>query len=209
MYGERGIVKLLVATQNRGKLKEYRELLSDLQVEWVSLHDVGLGDMDVEETGTTFAENARLKASAYCEASGLLTLADDSGLVIDALDGAPGIYSARYGAPELKTDRERYEKVLAQLKDVPEEARTARFVCVVGIAIPKKPVQEAEGVFEGRIACEPRGENGFGYDPIFVTKNGRTLAELASSEKHQISHRGIALRVAQPLLLKAIKNIDN
>ena len=201
-------MKLLVATGNPGKLVEYRELLDDLQVEWVSLADVGLGDMDVEETGTTFEANARLKAESYCRASGLLTLADDSGLVVDALNGAPGLYSKRYGAPELVTDQDRYQRVLAQLKDVPEEQRTARFVCVVAIAAPTGEVRVAEGRVEGHIAHAPRGTNGFGYDPIFRLPDDRTLAELSSREKNPISHRGVALANAHPILLDFVKKLD-
>lgn len=201
-------MKLLVATTNRGKLAEYRELLADIDVEWVDLQDVGLGTMEVAETEDTFAANAILKARAYCEASGLLTLADDSGLVVDALDGAPGVYSARYGAPEVTTDRGRYEKLLAALQDVPLEKRTARFKCVVALAAPDQEIVTVEGKIEGRIAFSPRGSNGFGYDPVFLLSDGRTLAELPSAEKNRISHRGNALEKAQPLLIQLIKKIN-
>ncbi|MCL4880503.1 MAG: RdgB/HAM1 family non-canonical purine NTP pyrophosphatase [Anaerolineae bacterium] len=201
-------MKLLVATTNRGKLAEYRELLADIDVEWVDLQDVGLGTMEVAETEDTFAANAILKARAYCEASGLLTLADDSGLVVDALDGAPGVYSARYGAPEVTTDRGRYEKLLAALQDVPLEKRTARFKCVVALAAPDQEIVTVEGKIEGRIAFSPRGSNGFGYDPVFLLSDGRTLAELPSAEKNRISHRGNALEKAQPLLIELIKKIN-
>lgn len=201
-------MKLLVATTNRGKLAEYRELLADIDVEWVDLQDVGLGTMEVAETEDTFAANAILKARAYCEASGLLTLADDSGLVVDALEGAPGVYSARYGAPEVTTDRGRYEKLLAALQDVPLEKRTARFKCVVALAAPDQEIVTVEGKIEGRIAFSPRGSNGFGYDPVFLLSDGRTLAELPSAEKNRISHRGNALEKAQPLLIELIKKIN-
>lgn len=201
-------MKLLVATTNRGKLAEYRELLADIDVEWVDLQDVGLGTMEVAETEDTFAANAILKARAYCEASGLLTLADDSGLVVDALDGAPGVYSARYGAPEVTTDRGRYEKLLAALQDVPLEKRTARFKCVVALAAPDQEIVTVEGKIEGKIAFSPRGSNGFGYDPVFLLSDGRTLAELPSAEKNRISHRGNALEKAQPLLIELIKKIN-
>lgn len=201
-------MKLLVATTNRGKLAEYRELLADIDVEWVDLQDVGLGTMEVAETEDTFAANAILKARAYCEASGLLTLADDSGLVVDALEGAPGVYSARYGAPEVTTDRGRYEKLLAALQDVPLEKRTARFKCVVALAAPDQEIVTVEGKIEGRIAFSPRGSNGFGYDPVFLLSDGRTLAELPSAEKNRISHRGNALEKAQPLLIQLIKKIN-
>ncbi|KAB2906244.1 MAG: RdgB/HAM1 family non-canonical purine NTP pyrophosphatase [Anaerolineae bacterium] len=201
-------MKLLVATTNRGKLAEYCELLADIDVEWVDLQDVGLGTMEVAETEDTFAANAILKARAYCEASGLLTLADDSGLVVDALEGAPGVYSARYGAPEVTTDRGRYEKLLAALQDVPLEKRTARFKCVVALAAPDQEIVTVEGKIEGRIAFSPRGSNGFGYDPVFLLSDGRTLAELPSAEKNRISHRGNALEKAQPLLIELIKKIN-
>ncbi len=201
-------MKLLVATQNKGKLAEYRELLADIDAEWVDLQEVGLGTMEVEETGNTFAANAILKARAYSEASGLLTLADDSGLVVDALNGAPGIYSARYGAPEVTTDKGRYEKLLSHLQDVPMEKRTARFKCVVALAAPEQEVLTAEGTLEGKIAFAPRGNHGFGYDPIFLLPDGRTLAELPPEEKNRISHRSNALENAHTLLIGLIKKMD-
>lgn len=195
-------MKLLVATTNPGKLDEYRDLLSDLDVQWLSLHDVGLGDMDVEETGTTFDANARLKAEAYGKASGLLTLADDSGLVVDALNGAPGVYSARYGAPEVTSDRGRYQKLLGELKGVPDEKRAARFVCVVAIYAPDGEASLFEGRVEGRIAQAPRGSNGFGYDPVFLFGDfAQTMAEIPEMRKNRISHRANALAAAQPFLL--------
>jgi XTP/dITP diphosphohydrolase len=198
-------MKILVATQNKGKLREYQEILSDLKVEWLTLEEVGLGQMEVEETGTTFAENASLKAHAYRQASGLMTLADDSGLVVEALGGAPGVYSARYGAPDLTTDQQRYQRVLSQLAGIPDEQRTARFVCVIAIAPPQGAIQTVEGFLEGRVGYEARGTNGFGYDPIVVTADGRTVAELPSAEKHAISHRGNALRLAYPLLASLVE----
>lgn len=195
---------LLVATRNPGKLNEYRQLLDDLpDVTWYSLADVGLDDMEVAETGTTFAENARLKAHAYMQAAGLITLADDSGLVVDALDGAPGVYSARYGKPQVTTAEGRYQLLLDNLADVPPADRTARFVCVIAIALPGQSMDEVavvEGTIEGRIGYNPRGDNGFGYDPVFELPDGRTLAELPSEEKNPISHRGRALQKAEPLL---------
>lgn len=200
-------MKLLVATGNPGKLREYRDLFADLDVEWVSLHDVGLGDMDVAETGVTFEENAFLKADTYCRASGLITLADDSGLVVDALNGEPGVYSARYGRPAAKTDQDRCQYLLDKLKAVPDAQRTARFVCVVAVTTPDGTRISAEGTFEGTIAHAPRGENGFGYDPLFITADGRTSAELPPAEKHAISHRGNALRNIEADLRALIKKI--
>jgi XTP/dITP diphosphohydrolase len=193
-------MKLLVATGNPGKMKEYRDLLADLNIEWLSLRDVGLMDMEVAETGATFAENAKLKAHTYGQASGRLTLADDSGLVVDALDGAAGIYSARYGAPELVSDKDRYERILSQMVKIPDAQRTARFICVVALALPNGVILTAEGKIEGHIAYAPRGTNGFGYDPIFITANGSTFAELTAEQKNQISHRANALRGIHPLL---------
>jgi len=192
---------LLVATQNRGKLDEYRDMLNELgDINWLSLWDVGLAGMEVEESGSTFEENARLKAVAYAEATGIFTLADDSGLMVDALDGAPGIYSARYGAPAAGSDQERYDLLLHNLQGVPHEKRTARFVCVIAMASPGQPVHFAPGSVEGHIATAPRGEHGFGYDPVFLLPDGRTMAQLSPDEKHIISHRGNALRAALPIL---------
>ena len=198
------MTKLLVATQNKHKIEEYRYMLQELgEVEWLSLTDVGLGDMEVEENGTSFAENARIKAYAYQEASGLITFADDSGLVVDALDGAPGIYSARYGSPEVTTDKGRYNLLLKNMIDVPEAERTARFMCVVAIALPGQSLTDipvVEGTVEGAIGFEARGEYGFGYDPVFQLADGRMLAELPPTEKNQISHRANALTNALPHL---------
>jgi XTP/dITP diphosphohydrolase len=193
-------MKLLVATGNPGKLREYREMLNGLDVDWVGLGDVGLGDMDVAEAGTTFEANARIKAEAYGKASGLLTLADDSGLVVDALNGAPGVYSARYGSPEVTSDEGRYQKLLQDMYGI--EQRSARFVCVVAIFAPDGGVTLFEGKVDGHIALRPRGSNGFGYDPVFLVGDGpQTMAEFPHEEKNRISHRANALAAAQPFLL--------
>src|SRR5579883_2638517 len=191
--------KLLLATTNLHKLEEYRAIFVDVPFELLSLRDIQL-DMDVEETGTTFAENAELKALAYARASGLLALADDSGLEIDALGGAPGIYSARFAGRETPY-AERFRLILAQLQDVPVSQRTARFRCAIALAEPSGYTRVVEGTIEGRIAESPRGENGFGYDPIFlVPEYGKTTAEMAPEEKHRISHRGRAADAARRLL---------
>ncbi len=191
--------RLLIATGNPHKVEEYRALLGDLPFELVSLRDVGITE-EVAETGTTFHENARLKAEGYCRLSGLLTLADDSGLEIAALQGAPGVYSARYGGV---TGKEQLELVLRQLEGVPFHERMARFVCVIAIAGPGLPVQFVEGVVPGVIDVEARGAYGFGYDPIFyVLDRGVTMAELPPEEKNRISHRAQAARKARELLLK-------
>ncbi len=194
------MTRLLVATKNPGKLREYQTLLADLPVEWVSLQDVGLASIQIPETGVTFAENACLKATAYARASGLMTLADDSGLEVDALGGEPGVRSARYAGPRA-SDEDRYRKLLAALGDTPVERRTARFRCVVAMATPEGAVETAEGVCEGRIGFEPRGNNGFGYDPVFILADrDATMAELSAAEKNAISHRSRALAAARPIL---------
>jgi XTP/dITP diphosphohydrolase len=190
---------LLLATTNEHKLSEYRTILRELPFTLLSLRDVRL-DMDVEETGTTFAENALLKARAYAQAANMLALADDSGLEIDALGGAPGIYSARFAGRETPY-AERFRLILARLQDVPVSQRTARFRCAIALAEPSGYTRVVEGTIEGLIAESPRGENGFGYDPIFlVPEYGQTTAEMAPEEKHRISHRGRAAEAARRLL---------
>jgi XTP/dITP diphosphohydrolase len=190
---------LLLATTNEHKLDEYRTILRELPFTFLSLRDVRL-DMDVEETGTTFAENALLKARAYAQAANMLALADDSGLEIDALGGAPGIYSARFAGRETPY-AERFRLILARLQDVPVSQRTARFRCAIALAEPSGYTRVVEGIIEGLIAESPRGENGFGYDPIFlVPEYGKTTAEMAPEEKHRISHRGRAADAARRLL---------
>jgi XTP/dITP diphosphohydrolase len=190
---------LLVATTNLHKLEEYRAIFSDLPYRLLSLRDIRL-DMDVEEPGTTFAENAELKARSYAQASGLLTLADDSGLEIDALGGAPGVFSARFAGKDTSYE-ERFRLILERLKGLPTEQRGARFRCVIAIAEPSGSTRLVEGVIEGIIADAPRGERGFGYDPIFlVPEIGMTTAELTAEDKNRISHRGRAAQLARVLL---------
>lgn len=197
-------MKLLIATHNRGKLKEFQELLDDPDFELLTLDDVGIGS-DVEETGSTFDENARLKAVTYARQSGLLALGDDSGLQVDSLNGEPGVYSKRY-AGEGKSDAERNAFLLDKLKNTPPEKRTARFRCVIVIAEPDGEAWTTEGMCEGAIAFEPRGTNGFGYDPIFIVReDGRHLAELSSVEKNRVSHRGRAAAEARRIL-ERLKN---
>lgn len=191
--------RLLVATNNPHKLVEYRAILADLPVELVSLADVGL-QTDVPETGVTFEENAVQKAVAYARLSGLLTLADDSGLVVDALGGEPGVHSARWGGRETPYP-ERHRRLQQLLAHVPWAQRTARFVCVIAIATPGGEVRTVEGVCEGLIAHEPRGSGGFGYDPMFyLPEHGCTMAELPAEVKNRISHRGRAGAAARALL---------
>ncbi len=191
---------LLVATHNAGKVTEYADMLADLDVRWVSLDDVG-STLEVEETGHTFLDNAALKALAYARETGYLTLADDSGLEVDALDGAPGVLTARYGGPGL-THAQRYTLLLEALRDVPPPERAARFRCVIALAAPDGSILGlAQGACEGQIAIAPAGDGGFGYDPVFlVTAENLTMAQLPALRKHQISHRGEALRALQPLL---------
>jgi XTP/dITP diphosphohydrolase len=190
---------LLLGTTNRHKIEEYRAIFGDLSWQLFSLDDVHI-DKDVEETGTTFEENARLKALAYAKASGMLSLADDSGLEIDALDGAPGVYSARFLRPDAPYE-ERFDFILKHLRHVPPQQRTARFRCVITLAEPSGYHHSVEGVIEGIIAEAPRGSYGFGYDPIFlVPELGKTTAELLPEQKNLISHRGQAARKAHKLL---------
>jgi XTP/dITP diphosphohydrolase len=190
---------LLLATTNEHKLDEFRTILRDLPFTLLSLRDVQI-DMDVEETGTTFAENAILKAQAYAQAANMLALADDSGLEIDALGGAPGIYSARFAGRETPYT-ERFRLIFERLQDVPPAERTARFRCAIALAEPSGYVRVVEGTIEGVIADSARGEHGFGYDPIFlVPELGLTTAEISPADKNQISHRGRAAEAARQLL---------
>lgn len=189
--------KLVIATRNLGKAREMAEVLAGLPYEIVSLADYPDAP-EVEETGFTFRENAIMKASAYAGMTGELTVADDSGLEVDALNGAPGVFSSRF-AP---TDAKRISKLLALMKDVPDGKRTARFRCVVAIVDPDDDgIRICEGRVKGVIAREPKGTNGFGYDPVFyVSDLGKHMAELTSAEKNAISHRGKALEKAKEML---------
>ena len=190
---------LLVATHNRGKVREYAQLLKDLPVHLTFLDEVGI-TQEVPETGSTFEENAVLKARAYARESGLLTLADDSGLEVDALGGAPGVHSARYAGPNA-TDADRIHKLLKALAGVPPEQRNARFRCVIAVATPEGEVITAEGIVEGRITDVPRGTYGFGYDPVFyLPELGKTMAELPPEEKNRLSHRARAAQAIKPHL---------
>ncbi len=192
---------LLVATRNPGKMREFRLLLAPLAIGLCFPPDLGL-QVEVPEDGATYADNACQKARAYAQLSGLLTLADDSGLEVDALDGAPGVRSARYREG---SDVDRTAALLAHLRDVPWERRTARFRCVIAIVTPCGELYTAEGVCEGRIAFEPMGQGGFGYDPIFyLPEHGCTMAQLPEAEKNRISHRARAVATAIPLLRRLL-----
>lgn len=186
--------RVVLASGNRGKVREINQMLAGLDIEVVPQTDLDVPE--VEETGLTFVENAILKARNAARHTGLSAIADDSGIEVDALRGAPGIYSARYAGPGA-SDRDNLEKLLADLADVPQEERTARFQCLmVYMAHDADPTPIiCQGTWEGRIGFEPKGDNGFGYDPIFfVPENGCTSAELAPDEKNRLSHRGKALR---------------
>jgi XTP/dITP diphosphohydrolase len=191
--------KLLVATHNEGKVREYRLLLADLPLEVTYLDAEGI-TTEVEETGATFVENASLKAKAYADLSGLLTWADDSGLEVAALGGAPGVFSARYAGPGA-ADSDRYHKLLDALVGVPWAERAAQFRCAVAVAEPGGELFVTEGVCSGVIAFGPKGDHGFGYDPVFYMPDvGQTLAELDAEIKNQISHRAVASALAAAAL---------
>jgi len=199
--------KLLVATHNAGKVREYRQLLADLPLQITYLDTEGI-DLEIEEKGESFAENAVCKAIAYAQASGLWTWADDSGLEVDALGGAPGIHSSRYAGPDA-SDEDRYRKLLRELDGVPWEERTARFRCVVAIATPEGEVRTAAGHCEGIITFEPEGSYGFGYDPVFfLPRFGCTMAQLPPELKNRISHRAQAARAAKRLLTKMLQETE-
>ncbi len=194
---ERGLPLILLATNNPGKVREFRRLLEPFGFAVRTPADSGLS-LEVDETGSTYEENARLKARAFADAGGCLALADDSGIEVDALDGGPGMYSARYGGPELD-DRGRTALLLRELENVPERDRGARYRAVVALAWPHSDGREPvtfEGVQEGRIGYTTRGERGFGYDPVFLVDERRTQAEIDDAEKDRISHRGQAVRAA-------------
>ncbi len=195
--------KIVIASTNPGKLTEIRAML-DIDIEFKSLSD--FPDLEeVPEDGTTFAENARKKALGYANQTGLWTIADDSGLMVDVLDGAPGVKSARFSGAKDKErsliDHKNIAKVLELLKDVPIEKRTARFVCCLCLASPEKVLLETQGTLEGIIAKREIGTNGFGYDPVFFVPHlNKTVAQLTADEKNSISHRGNAIRKLKPLL---------
>ncbi len=198
--------KLLIATHNPGKVREYRELLRDIDLPLVSLSDVGI-TQEVAETGLTFAENAWLKARTYAAASGLLTLSDDSGLEVDALGGAPGIHSARYGGDACATDGERVNLLLANLQGVAWERRTARFRCFIALHHPQGAEASVVGAVAGMIQYAPQGADGFGYDPVFYLPSlGRTMAQLPLAEKNRISHRADAAGRAVPALRRLLSS---
>ena len=187
-------MKVVLASQNRHKLTEIQAILAKFDMELVLQSDLGVR-IDVEENGSSFEENSELKARAVMEATGLPAIADDSGLCVDVLGGAPGIYSARYGAPACVTDRDRLNHLLEELRGVRSEERTARFVCVITLLYPDGRKLAARGICEGMITFEPRGDDGFGYDPVFyIPSMGCTFAQMGADRKNAISHRANALQ---------------
>ena len=197
------MTKILFASNNQGKIKEVKEILSTPNIEIISPNQIFDNKIEVEETGSTFKNNAFIKAKAMGDKSGLLTIADDSGLQIDALNGEPGVYSARYA----QTPKLCNQKVLKKLTNVKEDKRTARFMIALCIYNPKtKNHQTVTGSVEGRITFKPKGNQGFGYDPIFYsTKLKKTFAEASSEEKNTISHRKVALEKAKPIIQQMVK----
>ncbi len=201
--------KLVLATRNQGKITEFRRILEALAPGEIEL--VGVDQfpdlVDVDETGSTFEENSLLKARYTCLATGLPAIADDSGLCVDALNGDPGVYSARW-AGEHGNDQANLEKVLDQLKDVPDEKRTAHFMCVASLVLPDGREQVAEGRFEGHILHAPVGENGFGYDPIFQPLGlSISSAQMSAEEKDLVSHRGKSLRSIAPHVIQLLGSL--
>jgi XTP/dITP diphosphohydrolase len=193
--------KVILATKNEGKAKEFKEMFAEINVEVLTLLDIEKDIPDIEETGATFEENAIIKAEAIANELSIAVIGDDSGLEVDALDGAPGVYSARYAGLE-KSDQANIDKLLYELEGVAEKDRTARFVCVLALARPGHKTITVKGTCEGSIAFNPKGNNGFGYDPVFYPKGmNQTFAELTSDQKNAISHR----RKAINLLLEWMK----
>lgn len=200
-------MRLLLATGNAGKIAEYRHLLSACPLELLTLRDLET-EVHVAEAGATYEENARLKAVACAGASGMVSLADDSGLEVDALGGEPGVHSARYAGDGAR-DRDRVALLLKNLAGVPWEKRTARFRCIIAIATPEGEVHYARGACEGIIALGPTGDNGFGYDPVFFFPEfGKTMAELPMDLKNRVSHRGRATANLCPVLDQIVKERD-
>jgi XTP/dITP diphosphohydrolase len=196
---------IIIATKNKGKAQEFEKLFQPLGLSVKTLLDFPELD-DVEETGTSFEENAVLKAETISKRLGLKVLADDSGLEITALEGRPGIYSARYAGNE-KNDEENIDKILAELEDVPEAERSARFCCALALAEPGKQTIVVFGTCEGIILRERRGTNGFGYDPVFYVENEKkAMAELSSEKKNEISHRAMAIKKLEDVLHRQESN---
>ena len=193
-------MKYIIATHNMKKRNELARILEPLGVEVLTAEQAGVELTDVEETGTTFEENARLKSESGCKETGMPCIGDDSGLVVDALGGAPGVYSARY-AGDHGNDPANIALLLENMKDVPDEKRTARFMCTVCCTYPDGSEIVVSGTCEGKIGYEPKGDGGFGYDPVFMVGD-KSFAELTAEEKDRISHRGNALKALAEALAK-------
>lgn len=187
-------MKFILATNNPDKLKEMKKILLNLKIEVLSAKEAGINLEDVDETGKTFEENSELKALSALKIAGMPSIADDSGLMVDALNGEPGIYSARYSG-ENATYSSNVDKLLLKMKDIPYEKRTAKFVCTICCLFPNGDRIDVRGECKGLIGFERSGNSGFGYDPVFITENGKTFAQLSPEEKSQISHRGKALEL--------------
>ncbi|MHA6252099.1 XTP/dITP diphosphatase [Oceanobacillus sp. CAU 1775] len=186
--------QIVIATKNKGKIKEFEDFFKKYGIEVLSLYDLENNIPDIEETGSTFEENAALKAEQIAHILNKAVLADDSGLMVDALNGEPGIYSARYAGAD-KSDSENNNKLLKNLENVPEEKRTAKFVCTLAIARPGEETIFKTGYCHGQIGYSPKGEHGFGYDPLFIPNGyNKTMAELSPEEKNKISHRSEAIK---------------
>lgn len=198
-------MKFIIATNNPKKLKELERILNPLGIEAVSAKDAGVKLDEVEETGKTFAENAFLKADAAFNLTGMPSIADDSGLSVDALDGRPGVYSARY-AGENATDEDRINKLLFEMKNVPKEKRNAHFTSSICCIISGKKKIAVEGICNGTIAFEPAGDGNFGYDPVFVYNDNKTFAQMTTEEKDKVSHRGNALRMLKTELKRYLED---
>ena len=192
-------MQVIIATRNQGKVKEFQRILAPLGITAVSQDEAGIG-LEVEETGATFEDNAALKARAIYKAAGKATVADDSGLMVDALHGAPGVYSARYAGPDA-TDCQKYEKLLRELTGVPMEKRGAKFVCAIHMILPDGQEITVRGECPGVIGLAPAGAGGFGYDPVFYVGE-KSFGELTPEEKDKLSHRGKALRMLSEKLQK-------
>ena len=196
-------MKVVLASKNRHKLVEISKITQQFDMELVLQSELGV-DIDVEETGTTFEENSFLKAEAVMKATGLPALADDSGIAVDALNGEPGVYSARYGFDDTLDDWGRLELLLKNTEHVPDGQRQAQFVCVITMVTPEGKTIQARGEIHGELTREPRGENGFGYDPIFYyPPMGMTTAELSPEVKNEVSHRANALKIFYEKLKEA------
>lgn len=194
-------MKFLIATNNQGKVKEFQRILIPFGIEVVTPKELGL-NLDVEENGSTFAENAKIKAEAFREATGLPTIADDSGLCIDALNGEPGVNTARYGGADLAYP-DKFRLIFSQLEGLAKEDRTARFICSICCILDDETIMECSGEVEGWIGFQPMGDDGFGYDPIFYV-NDTSFAQMGGEEKDKISHRGRALKILEEKLEKKL-----